>query len=142
MWIFRRFIKLCTFDIPPPSLSLSQNKKQGCKLPLTHSLMRVIFSVGDKNLRIWSPIWGVKFCRTSGIKLRFDFTFNFHFCLHYLQPLKNFIQLVCSLDHHHTKSCKRNVEIYSGGYHVKIFFSLILLSTLHWKCGPQNISVG
>ena len=35
---------------------LTANKEymyQGCKKPLAHSLMWVIFSVGDKNLRIW-----------------------------------------------------------------------------------------
>ena len=45
-----------------------------------HSEMRVIFSVGDKNLRIRSPTWQVKILSDfSRTRLRFDSTFNFYF---------------------------------------------------------------
>ena len=144
MWIFRRFIKLCTFDIPPPPLSLSLSKQKTGLQITTHPLANASnFFCGRQKLKdLIAHMGGEILSDSSGIRLRFDFTFNFHFCLHYLQPIKNFIQLDCSLDQHHTKSRKCNVEIYSGGYHEKIFFSLLLLSTLHWKCGPQNINVG
>ena len=123
--------------ISPPPLSLSK-QKTGLQIT-THPLVNAsYFFCGRQKLKDLITHLAGEICRTL---LEPDW-FNFHFCLHYLQPIKYFIQLDCSLDQHHTKSRKGNVEIYSGGYHVKNIFFFVTAFNIALKMWVPKYQCG